>query len=392
MIGAVLAVAILLSADALRRVFAVGREANDLFVAALVLGCVAFYAAQALAGPRWAAPLFLYGIVGIWGLFFCIHGHEPPSRPARWLLGYPSQLAYAYALWGGLLLLLRAPWAWLVDAPILWAGWWNLLPLGLALGGCLHTFVAANRVTRHLLDALPAPLAQLSDLHASPLMHRGELDPLVAAINQEDPAFVVVTGDLVMPFSEDRHDYMLDALAQLRAPVFACAGNHDLPVLDRLRAGMASRGLRMLVDEAVVIEQGGRRIEIVGVAFHWRDARAHFLRALDQLPESTADFRILLAHDPRLGAWVPPGRFELVLSGHTHGGHVAANWLGVAASALRLLRLRDQGWFDQRRHYVHRGNWLTGLPPRMGVSGEIALFVPGACAPGAQSRSSTTGA
>lgn len=387
MIPASLGFALIFTLDALRRVYAVGREANDHFVAALVMGCVAYYAVQAIVAPDWLRPLMLYGIVGIWGLFFSIHRAQPPGSAVRWLLGYPSQMAYAYALWGGLLLLLRAPVAAGLGAPILWAGAWNLLPLALSIGGVVHTYAAANRTQRHPVVGLPVSFAQLSDLHASPLMHRRELDPLVAAINREAPALVLITGDLVMPFSEAEHDYMLDALAELQAPVYACAGNHDLPVLDRLRAGLSRRGLRMLVDEAVVLELEGRRVELVGVAFHWRNARAHFERTIAQLPDSTADFRILLAHDPRLGPWVPPGRFDLVLSGHTHGGHVAGNWLGWPTSALRLMGLRDQGWFDQGRHYVHRGNWLTGLPPRMGVSTEIALFQPAE-----PSSSSTTGA
>jgi hypothetical protein len=52
--------------------------------------------------------------------------------------------------------------------------------------------------------------------------------------------------------------------------------------------------------------------------------------------------------------------------------------LGLPISALRLFGVRDQGWFPVAggRQYVHSGNWRLGLPPRMGVGGEIAVFDP----------------
>jgi predicted MPP superfamily phosphohydrolase len=65
-----------------------------------------------------------------------------------------------------------------------------------------------------------------------------------------------------------------------------------------------------------------------------------------------------------------------MLSGHTHGGQVGADMFGTGGSLLGLLGVYDQGLFEEpgRRLYVHRGNWHTGLPPRMGIAAEITLF------------------
>ena len=360
-----------LAADTLRRVYSVGRTLNDDFVAAVVLGCMGFYGLQALASPAALLPLWALGMVGIWGLFFCIEGDQPRGPLLRRGLAWPSQVAYAFALWGGLAWLIRAPLAWLLDAPVAWAGATFLVPAGLALLGTVQAATRGLRVTRHSVQGLPGRLVQLSDLHASAVMHRPELDPLIDAVNALEPELVVVTGDLVMPFSEASHGYLIEALQRLDAPVVCCPGNHDLPVLERLVEELAEAGVPLLVDEAV--ERAG--FHVSGVNFHWVEAQQELESALERLPRGEG-FRVLLAHDPRLGAWLPKGRFELVLSGHTHGGQVAANMLGMPISMLRLMGVRDQGWFDERRHYVHAGNWLVGLPPRMGVSGEIAVFEP----------------
>ena len=139
--------------------------------------------------------------------------------------------------------------------------------------------------------------------------------------------------------------------------------------------------MRIAVFAGDGLEIRGWRLEVVGVNFHWTEARDRLLSALGRLPPAPgAHARVLLAHDPRLFRWVPEDRFDLVLSGHTHGGQVGADMFGVPWSVLRPLGVHDQGWWRRGRSllYVHRGNWYTGLPPRMGIAGEIALFRLGA--------------
>ena len=348
---------LVLGADTLRRVYAVGSTWNDHAVAAVVAGCFGFYALmQALAPAGLGGPLWLAGTVGLWGLFFALH-RRGPARGLAHALAVWSQWAYAFALWGGLVWLVHLPWG-----P--WPGRWMVIPLLLATAGWVNAFVWASEVRRHTVPGLPGRLVQLSDIHVSAVTHATSLGALVDAVNALKPDLVVITGDFVMPFSEQDHSYLAEGLARLNAPWLGCLGNHDLPVRDTL-----VRELDLLVDRTA--EVAG--FSVTGVDFHWAEARQRLLAALKTQPEPQG-FGVLLAHDPRLAAWVPEGRFGLVLSGHTHGGQVAANMLGLPVSVLRLFGVRDQGWFG--RHYVHRGNHSIGLPPRMGVASEIAVFEP----------------
>jgi predicted MPP superfamily phosphohydrolase len=206
-------------------------------------------------------------------------------------------------------------------------------------------------------------------------MLRADIRELARRVTELKPDLVAVTGDHVMPFSEQEHGFLVEELAAMGLPTVACLGNHDLPVAARLVDEFRAAGMRILVDESTVVEVAGRRLEVVGVTFHWRQARDKFLSVLDALPPPPSDARLLLAHDPRLFAWLPAGRFHLVLSGHTHGGQVGTDMFGVPWSVLRPLGLYDQGRFDRdgTALWVHRGNWHTGLPPRMGIAGEIVV-------------------
>jgi predicted MPP superfamily phosphohydrolase len=346
-----------LGADTLRRVYAAGRTWNDHAVAAVVAGCFGFYALMhAVAPVGLGGPLWVAGVIGLWGLFFALH-RRGPARGATQALAVWSQWAYAFALWGGLTWLIHLPWG-------LWPGRWMVLPFLLATAGWVNAFVWASEVRVHRIPGLPGRLVQLSDIHVSAVTHRDALDALVDRVNELEPDLVLITGDFVMPFSEQDHDYLKPGLARLHAPWLGCLGNHDLPVREQL---VTSLGL--LVDQTTEIAG----FSVTGVDFHWTDAEARLREALARQPEQKG-FAVLLAHDPRLGAWVTTEDFDLVLSGHTHGGQVAANMLGLPVSVLRLFGVRDQGWFGH--HYVHRGNHRIGLPPRMGVASEIAVFEP----------------
>jgi predicted MPP superfamily phosphohydrolase len=362
----------------LRHVYAVGRGANDHAVALVIVASMLFY--MALLGESEGPIVFalVYGQIGIWGLFFSIHRRNEASQWLKRLLVYPSQVAYAFAFWGWLAWGLRLPWA--SSGVVGWfePGLWLVPPFALALLGTLQAYLGGFELRKHKVEGLPGRVVHLSDIHASALMHKTELERLVRDVNLLEPEVVLITGDLVMPFSENDYGYLLASLRAVEAPIVCCPGNHDLPVLDGIRVGLSQIGARMLVDEQIILSsRSGRVFEITGVNFHWAKARDHLDQAMVSLNAApTGACRILLAHDPRLGPWIPCGRFDLVLSGHTHGGQVAANMLGWSVSVLRLLGVRDQGWWEANgaRQYVHRGNWFSGLPPRMGVAGEIAVF------------------
>lgn len=397
--------ALVVSVLTVRKVYRGGVTANDHAVALVVLGCVwiwpALWWGAIQAGvvgavglstplgdqPGAALPLMVALALGCGSIYALFHvlDRRVEAGPFGMAWARLAQPAYAFSLWTGLLYLLWWPVALLLGRPLLWPGWLLLVPLVLAVWGSVWTWGRRHRLTRLPLPGraglAPLTLVQLSDLHACPTMTGADLDLVVDRVNDLEPDLVCLTGDFLMPYSEQRHPYLLTALARLRAPGFACPGNHDLPVLATLRAELAAIGIPLLTDEQQRFEVRGVVVELVGVNFHWREARPKFDAAVSGLPPlPDADWRVLMAHDPRLFRWVPPARFDLVLSGHTHGGQVGFNMFGVAWSLLRPFGVLDQGLWRRGEAllYVHSGNWHTGLPPRMGIAGEIAVVTLGA--------------
>ena len=79
-------------------------------------------------------------------------------------------------------------------------------------------------------------------------------------------------------------------------------------------------GIRMLLNECVAIDRGRASIYLAGVD------DAHFYRA-DNIEKAAADIphgtvSVLLSHTPEIYRQAAHAGFDLMLSGHTHGGQI----------------------------------------------------------------------
>jgi predicted MPP superfamily phosphohydrolase len=185
---------------------------------------------------------------------------------------------------------------------------------------------AAKVIVKRNLVSLPGlptsfdgfTILHLSDLHAD--MSQGAL--LRAAELAADLKFdlCVFTGD----FRGRTHgDFIptLEVVARLRdalqGDIYAVLGNHDsitmVPDLEAL-------GVNFLLNESIAIRRGADTVYLAGVD------DAHFYRA-DNIEKAAADIpeqsvSILLSHTPEIYRQAAHAGFDLMLSGHTHGGQI----------------------------------------------------------------------
>jgi predicted MPP superfamily phosphohydrolase len=140
---------------------------------------------------------------------------------------------------------------------------------------------------------------------------------------------VAITGDFVTRRPEASATDLAQALAGLRARdgVVAVLGNHDYwgnPGI--VREALRAAGVRELPNTVYTLERAGATLHIAGVD-DVLARRARLDDVLAQLPREGA--AILLAHEPDFAdRAAATGRFDLQLSGHTHGGQVALPLLG----------------------------------------------------------------
>lgn len=169
----------------------------------------------------------------------------------------------------------------------------------------------------------------LTDIHRGPFFSQDRVRSLVERVNALDPDVVVLGGDYVYMST----DYAASCFAELAALSallgrYAVLGNHDYgdyhkgedgpnPVI----AAIEDAGITLLREEAVWLERNGARVRLGGVSDSQVD-RPRFTPTVEGT--TTEDLVILASHNPDYSEELPAQAVDLVLSGHTHGGQVAA--------------------------------------------------------------------
>jgi uncharacterized protein len=247
----------------------------------------------------------------------------------------------------------------------------------------LGVFNARRRAKVRAIDVpiagLPASLhgftiAQISDIHIGPTIKGSYLDAIVDAVNALGADMIAVTGDLVDGSVSQlaEHTQPLSRLSARHGAYFV-TGNHEY--YSGVRAWVAEirrLGLRVLMNEHVVLRHGGESVVVGGVtdfgAHHYDPAHRSDPAAAMKGAPTDAAFRLLLAHQPRSAFAAMPAGFDLQISGHTHGGQFVPWNFFVRLQQPFTAGLHRLG---SLRVYISRGTGYWGPPIRLGAPSEI---------------------
>jgi predicted MPP superfamily phosphohydrolase len=166
-------------------------------------------------------------------------------------------------------------------------------------------------------------IAQISDLHLGTTVPKSRIRKISRILKQENPDLIVSTGDLID--ASDCNGVNAAAFLAKFNPTygkFAVTGNHEFyHGLDEALECTEGAGFKMIRNDLVHID---RFLTIIGVD----DDEALRFGVVENLDEagliSRVDqnrFILYLRHQPR---WKPYmlGKFDLMLSGHTHKGQI----------------------------------------------------------------------
>jgi predicted MPP superfamily phosphohydrolase len=227
-------------------------------------------------------------------------------------------------------------------------------------------------------------IAHLTDFHGGHHLCTHYLNHVIDLTLGQKPDVIALTGDFVHK-GYQHVDHIADILARLKAPlgVFAVLGNHDFSVRNawgfRRHRGLhqavtdslESAGIRVLRNETIPLKLGNEQLFLCGLDDLW-SGECDPNSALTGWCERTP--RLILAHNPQTIHLLSDHRFDLILSGHTHGGQV--DWPGVGRIFLgRKARDLAAGLYSRGdgHIYVNKGVGF-GLRFRFRVRPEVAIF------------------
>lgn len=214
-------------------------------------------------------------------------------------------------------------------------------------------------------------LLQISDLHLD--MHPEYPAVLAEQVRDLQYDICVLTGD----FRGRTHgpvDPTLRAFETLRPElkndVYAVLGNHDsiqmLPVLENM-------DIRVLLNEAVELRRDDASIYMAGID------DAHYFRA-DNLEKASDEIpleaiSILLSHTPEIYRHAAHAGFNIMLSGHTHGGQICLpGGIPVMCNMRAPRRLCRGAWsYQDMLGYTSTGSGASVVEVRFNCPPEITL-------------------
>ena len=195
-------------------------------------------------------------------------------------------------------------------------------------------------------------IVQVSDLH------NDKFSGLIEKISDAKPDIIVLTGDLIDFYETDipvAVEFAKDIVKI--APVYYVSGNHEYRTgqYDVLRPQLIEAGVKVLESETVKINRNGEEISITGINdptfFGSGEDNADmdaFSAELKMLAEGAdSDVNILLSHIPQILPLYAECGFDLVFTGHTHGGQFRFPIIGGGFFA------PGQGWWPDYSEGMH---------------------------------------
>lgn len=235
------------------------------------------------------------------------------------------------------------------------------------------------------LQQKPLQICFVSDMHTSRYgLQERNLQRLLPAGTD----LLILGGDIAS--NERNAEAAAQVFRNISAPLgrFAVLGNMEHKPgadLHGMQKVLCREGFYFLIDEWVRIPLKGVDLILAGVEDVYSQM-SNLQSLIDSLPERTGTLRILLSHSPQIVLNPLAAHFDLVLSGHTHGGQVRVPFWGALYAHNPLGARFARGFFtpeslravvdyEKPPHlYVSAGVGTGYLRVRFACLPEVTLF------------------
>ena len=237
-------------------------------------------------------------------------------------------------------------------------------------------------------------ITHLSDFHCGSFESRSKLKYAIDLVNEQNSDLIAFTGDFVNNTYTEILPW-IDEFKKINSKdgKFSILGNHDYGDyydwgneenkklgFKKLIEIQNELGFKVLRDESIHIKKNNQKISLVGVE-NWGDGfkkKGDIDKAISNLDES--DFKIVLSHDP--SHWDKilvdhKEKFNLTLSGHTHGMQFGIEIPGfIKWSPVKYRYKYWAGLYERSNQFinVNRGFGVLGFPGRVGIWPEITVI------------------
>jgi predicted MPP superfamily phosphohydrolase len=225
-------------------------------------------------------------------------------------------------------------------------------------------------------------LAQVSDIHMGGWMNAERLQQVADQVIAEKPDVLMLTGDFLKGrvFSERARQGIQDLIQVLgplakKIPSFAVLGNHDYAIsANAVREMLDLCKIKDMTNTVYTFTRDKQHLQLCGLddARHGDVQLDDVISHLDEVSPA-----ILLVHEPDFAdISAATGKFDLQISGHSHGGQIVLPLYGppiLPESGQKY----PSGLYEVGRmiQYTNRGVGSDRFSLRINCPPEITIFV-----------------
>lgn len=211
-----------------------------------------------------------------------------------------------------------------------------------------------------------------------------KIDEIVYNILAFEPDIVVLTGDMIDKSLQDESPtvYLLEKLTP-HVKVYGVSGNHEKAIAayeDIILPALTGADMIDLDDSSAVISRDGEIIRLHGLADLGTTAKYNS-NLMAQIHKNNPDensYNILLFHRANYLDYFSETNYNLILSGHIHGGQIRVPFLGgVVSPDISLFPKYDSGLYrisERVQAYVSRGVGSSRNYPRLHNPPEVTFI------------------
>ncbi|HEX2926375.1 MAG TPA: metallophosphoesterase, partial [Ruminiclostridium sp.] len=214
-------------------------------------------------------------------------------------------------------------------------------------------------------------ILQISDFHNGTFY--GGAEALIKKVKGEKPDIIVNTGDIIDETSDNSSKVikLAEELVSI-APVYSVTGNHDkwFNGFDFMQKTLRNKGITLLENRETTVSRGKSLIRIFGISDpDAANGMGPIKYVRSQMSGLTPGYgyNILLFHRANMFDSISGRGYQLILSGHMHGGQVQIPFVGGL-----IAPQRDRRWFPKYTDGKWKANGTTMIVSR-GLGNIVAV-------------------